>query len=181
MYGTGSGLGDVNVAVDAGPVTIEDEETTVSELVWRTNRAARPLVAALGLVVLQVVALVVVVVIGFASLLSHGTPASAVVESDTTATGDTSWGLIIAAVLVGAVLALLGWALAHGRGWARGPLVTVELLAVFAGISTATSDQPFEGVALGLPAAIIVVLLFLPGVSAATTSPHRRRGAYPED
>jgi len=160
-----------------------DEETDVRELVWRTDPGARPIVAALALVGLQVLALVAVVVVGAASLLSHDAPASAALPGggDGTGTGDTSWGLVIAAVVGSAILVLLGWALAYARGWAKGPLVTVELLAVLAGISTATSGQPAEGLALGVPAAAVVVLLFLPGVAAATTSEHRRRGAYPKD
>lgn len=138
----------------------------MNEPVWRAHPRARPLMGALALVALQVVALVVVTGSGLVTLVRGATSVS------------TTWGVLLFALVMAAVLALLGRAVAQGRGWARGPLITVELLAIFAGISTLRESLALEGVALALPAVVIVVLLFFPGVTAATTSEGRRRGAY---
>lgn len=148
----------------------------MSNLVWRVNPAARPLMVACTLLALQGLALVALAGIGLWAAITMDAQATGL-------RGDRALvvGLAIMALL-GAVLAgALCRALARGRGWARGPLITLEIVTALAGMSSWGSGPQWIAFALLIPAVVILVVLLLPAVVAATTAESRRRGAYPED
>ena len=79
---------------------------------------------------------------------------------------------IAAAAMVGAALVFAVAIGFCGRGllqratWARSPVVVWQLLQLAAGIPAFSGGSPWIGVALVLPAVVVLVGLFLPSVSA---------------
>lgn len=141
----------------------------MKNMVWSNNPKAKPLAIACLIIGLQALALIAIAVIDAIALLR-----------DSDETTNVSIGLIVTSVLVGAGLLALARAIATGQTWVRGILITLEVIAVFAGVSIATSGSSpvLFGLIVSVPAAAAVVCLVFPGVAEATTNPARRQGAY---
>jgi hypothetical protein len=119
-------------------------------------RRPASLLAALGLLAAETVALA-----GLTGYLVY-----ADVVSDAT-TFQGAIGLTLFTALMAALLGLLTWSLFHGRGWARGPAIVVQLLLVPIGYYMVTGGLP----ALGVPVIAVGVIgagvLLAPATRAA--------------
>lgn len=142
--------------------------------VWRLAPQARPLIIACVVLLLQTLALVALTAVGVWTALTMDTAGQGL-RSDRALVV----GLSVAALGGAFLLAALGRAIALGHGWARGPVITLEVLVALAGASSFGSSSVWLALALLLPAVVVVVVLLLPGVVAATTDEGRMKGAYP--
>ena len=74
--------------------------------------------------------------------------------------------LVVTALLFAAGVAFCGRGLLQRATWARSPVVVWQLLELAAGLPAFSGGAPWLGLVLVLPAAVVLVGLFLPSVSA---------------
>ncbi|GAB3558972.1 hypothetical protein [Spelaeicoccus albus] len=117
-------------------------------------------------------ALVVVIVLVFAeAAMLVAAAAVLIVDVLTGPPAELGSGIaltVLVLVLAGG-LALAGRALLLGLHWPRAAVVMWQLLTLTVAIPTALDGRPAVGVALMIPAVVICVGLFMPGVIAATS------------
>lgn len=121
--------------------------------------AGRPalLVGAIGLILLEAVALAVLSVLIVVDLLSG-------------IGGDAVTSVSLGAALLGlaALLVVGARALAQGRRWGRGPVVTWQLLQFFIGLSALGSDSWWGTVLPAVVAVAVLIGVLAPASRAAT-------------
>lgn len=139
--------------------------------IWRTDRRAKWVIVAFLAVAVQVVALVVAAATGLVSLR----------DDDPNTHTATIVGIAVVALGCAAVLGLLARALAAGRPWVRGPLLTIEMLAAFVGSVLREEIGWILAAVISVPALVAVLVLFSPAVGEALTDERRRLGAFPDD
>lgn len=118
------------------------------------------------------VALLVVIVLVFAEAAMM-LAAAAVLVIDVFGQPASALGsgiaLTVLVLVLGGGLALAGRALIQGLHWPRAAVVMWQLLTLAVAIPTLLDGRPGVGIALAVPAVVICVGLFMPGVIAATS------------
>jgi hypothetical protein len=120
----------------------------------------------------RLLAVIVVAVVLEAVLLLGvaGMDALEVLRGDATEPG-AGLALGALALLVGGFLLLCARGLWHGRRWARGPVVTWQLLQLVLAVPTVAGPGRVYGVPLVAVSLLVGIGLLTPRVVAATTSP----------
>lgn len=90
-----------------------------------------------------------------------------VLDGDATAVAP-ALALVVAALFVAWLLASCSRGLASGRGWVRGPAITLQLLALLVALSLAQGGLRALPAAIACVAGATVVGLLLPSVTAYT-------------
>ncbi|WP_105567667.1 histidine kinase [Microbacterium halophytorum] len=88
----------------------------------------------------------------------------------------TALALIVMTLIGVAGLAAFSWAVHTGRSWGRSGGVVAQLLVIAVAIGTATGEfaHPLIAVAMGVPAAATLVVLFLASRAASGDASPRR-------
>ncbi|CUR55897.1 conserved membrane hypothetical protein [metagenome] len=99
----------------------------------------------------------------------------AVLETASVSSGRVTMGLTTAAFFLIAGVALVwgAWAVTHGRGVARGPILLVQLIQLGLAYNFLTSGTLVVAVVLAV-VAVVVILGFLAPASLAALDPDRR-------
>ena len=73
--------------------------------------------------------------------------------------------MVVTTLVFAVAIGFCGRGLLHRATWARSPVVVWQLLQLAAGVPAFSGGSPWIGVALVLPAVVVLVGLFLPSVS----------------
>jgi hypothetical protein len=88
-----------------------------------------------------------------------------------TASVASAVALAVCAAIAAAGLILVAWSTLKGRPWIRGATLCWQIIQVLVAWSILQASAPAVAWSLIVPAVVIVVLLFTPSVTAATTRP----------
>jgi hypothetical protein len=105
-----------------------------------------------------------------AQAVALGAVAAFLVYEDLTAPASSARGAILVTVyvaLMAGVLAVLGWALARRRRWARGPAIVLQMLLLPMGYTMVIGGLPWLGVPVLLVGVCGAGLLLAPATRAA--------------